>query len=118
MLEGNSKSMKAWFASGEPWIWMNAAAVGISIVAVIGVLALIAVPLARFRPGASHYYPLWIGVLVFTVYFNLLGTGQLWIEQGRLPDWLGLWWVHGLLLGVAVAWIGIRRGRPLRRVTA
>jgi len=74
------------------------------------VLALIAVPLARFRPATSPVYPLWLGVLVFALYFNLLGTGQLWIEQGRIPGWLGLWWVHGLLLAPLFAWLWKRHG--------
>jgi lipopolysaccharide export system permease protein len=82
------------------------------------VLALIAVPLARFRPAMNRFYPLWMGVLVFTLYFNLLGTGQLWIEQGRIPGWLGLWWVHGLLLGLLAGWTGLRRWWSLRRVAA
>ncbi len=43
--------VKTWFASGEPWIWMNAAAVGLSITAVLGVLALIA-----FK-GFAHFWP-------------------------------------------------------------
>jgi lipopolysaccharide export system permease protein len=77
------------------------------------VLALIAVPLARFRPAASRFYPLWMGVLVFSVYFNLLAVGQLWIEQERIPGWLGLWWVHGLLLSPMAGWILIRRWRSL-----
>jgi len=81
------------------------------------VLALIAVPLARFRPATSPVYPLWLGVLVFALYFNLLGTGQLWIAQGRLPGWLGLWWVHGLLLLPLLVWARARRGWP-RRVAA
>ncbi len=66
-------------------------------------LVLVAVPLARYRPGASRYAPLWAGVLVFTLYFSLLGVGRLWIEQGRLPAGAGLWWVHALLLAVALA---------------
>ncbi|HED19672.1 MAG TPA: LptF/LptG family permease, partial [Gammaproteobacteria bacterium] len=74
------------------------------------VLALIAIPLARFRPATSPVYPLWLGVLVFALYFNLLGTGQLWIEQGRVPGWLGLWWVHGLLLAPLLVWAWKRRG--------
>ncbi|GMQ84151.1 MAG: LPS export ABC transporter permease LptF [Gammaproteobacteria bacterium] len=81
------------------------------------VLALIAIPLARFRPTVSPIYPLWLGVLIFTLYFNLLGTGQLWIEQGRIPGWLGLWWVHGLLLVPLLAWAWTRHGWP-RRVMA
>ncbi len=40
-----------WFASGEPWIWLNAAAVGISISAVVGILGLIAVK------GFAHFWP-------------------------------------------------------------
>ncbi|MEA2080823.1 MAG: LPS export ABC transporter permease LptF [Pseudomonadota bacterium] len=82
------------------------------------VLALIAVPLARFRPAMNRFYPLWMGVLVFTLYFNLLGTGQLWIEQGRIPGWLGLWWVHGLLLGPMAGWLCFRHWWSLRRVAA
>jgi len=81
------------------------------------VLALIAIPMARFRPAVSPVYPLWLGVLVFALYFNLLGTGQLWIEQGRVPGWLGLWWVHGLLLIPLLAWAWTRHGWP-RRVMA
>jgi lipopolysaccharide export system permease protein len=51
-------------------------------------------------------------MLVFALYFNLLGTGQLWLEQGRVPGWLGLWWVHGLLLMPLLAWKCARRGWP------
>jgi lipopolysaccharide export system permease protein len=80
------------------------------------VLALIAVPLARFRPGVSRYYPLWLGVLVFTVYFNMLGTARLWIEQDRLPASQALWWVHAALLaGFAAVLVMHRQWRARRR---
>jgi lipopolysaccharide export system permease protein len=75
------------------------------------VLFLIAVPLARFRPATSRFYPVWLGVLVFTVYFNLLATARLWLAQASTPDWLGLWWVHALLLAGLLAWLRL----PLRR---
>ena len=45
MLKGEKASLKTWVSSGELWIWVNAAAVGISIAAVGGLLALIAAPL-------------------------------------------------------------------------
>ena len=82
------------------------------------VLAFIAVPLARFRPAGNRFYPLWMGVLVFTLYFNLLGIGQLWIEQGRIPAWLGLWWVHASILGLTAGWAGLRRWRARGQVAA
>ncbi|TCK19007.1 lipopolysaccharide export system permease protein [Thiogranum longum] len=73
------------------------------------VLALIAVPLARYRPAASRYTPLWLGLLLFAVYFNLLGVGHLWIEQGRLPAALGLWWVHAVVLALAAVVVFLHR---------
>jgi lipopolysaccharide export system permease protein len=77
------------------------------------VLALIAVPLARFRPATSRFYPLWLGVLVFALYFNLLATAELWLTHQVLPLWLGLWWVHLLfLVGLLLA---LRPWRAWRR---
>ncbi len=47
-----TRSPGRWLASGEPWIWMNAAAVGLSIAAVCGILLLILVRgVALFWPG-------------------------------------------------------------------
>lgn len=51
MLHSQKTSVRSWFSSGELWIWMNAAAVGISIAAVGGLLALIAVR------GLAHFWP-------------------------------------------------------------
>ena len=42
---------KKWFKSGEPMIWLNAAAVSISLIIVIGLLVLIAVR------GLGHFWP-------------------------------------------------------------
>ena len=35
-------SVKKWFKDGDPWIWINAGAVAISMIMVFGLLALIA----------------------------------------------------------------------------
>ena len=43
--------VKAWFKGGTPWIWLNAGAVSIALVAVFGLLLLI-----LFR-GMSHFWP-------------------------------------------------------------
>lgn len=80
------------------------------------VLALIAVPLGRFRPAVGSYYPVALGVLLFTLYFNLLGAAQLWIVQGWLPSWLGLWWVHLVPLVLVFGWNALLRAAARRRV--
>jgi phosphate transport system permease protein len=43
--------MRAWFRTGTPWIWLNAGAIALCLVMVLGVLALITVR------GASHFWP-------------------------------------------------------------
>jgi len=43
--------IRQWFKSGTPWIWLNAGAVSIALVAVFGLLFLI-----MFR-GMSHFWP-------------------------------------------------------------
>ncbi len=37
------RSLKEWWLSGEPFVWLNAAAVSISIIAVVGLLLLLLV---------------------------------------------------------------------------
>ncbi|MEY3882543.1 MAG: phosphate transporter, permease protein PstA [Pseudomonadota bacterium] len=43
--------IRLWFKSGVPWIWLNAAAVSICIIMVLGVLGLVTVR------GAGHFWP-------------------------------------------------------------
>ena len=44
-------SIKAWYKSGSPWVWLNAGAVAISVILVVGLLSLIAVR------GLGHFWP-------------------------------------------------------------
>ncbi|MBJ7536419.1 phosphate ABC transporter permease PstA [Marinomonas transparens] len=45
------KSVSEWVKSGDPWVWLNAGAVAISVIMVIGLLLLIAVR------GLGHFWP-------------------------------------------------------------
>lgn len=47
----SNSNLKIWFQKGTPWIWLNAGAVAISIVMVVGLLALLTVR------GMSHFWP-------------------------------------------------------------
>lgn len=45
------KSVSEWVKSGDPWVWLNAGAVAISVIMVVGLLLLIAVR------GLGHFWP-------------------------------------------------------------
>lgn len=47
----SNKSFSSWYKSGNPWVWLNAGAVSISLVMVVGLLLLIAVR------GLGHFWP-------------------------------------------------------------
>ncbi len=75
MLHTEKSSVRTWLSSGELWIWMNAAAVGISIAAVGGLLALIAVR------GLAHFWPADIAEIQY-----LTANGQPAVAVGEMIE--------------------------------
>jgi lipopolysaccharide export system permease protein len=67
------------------------------------VLTVLAVPLARLRPRQGRYARVWVAVVVYIIYQNLLSAGQAWIAHGTIPVALGLWWAHGAVILLALA---------------
>ena len=53
----NKSSMRQWFKSGDPWIWMIGGGLAISLIMVVGLLLLIAVLLFVFFPVAAQNNP-------------------------------------------------------------
>jgi lipopolysaccharide export system permease protein len=74
------------------------------------VLSILAVPLSRSQPRQGRYGKLAIGLLVFIIYFNMMSAGKAWLEQGVVAPAVGLWWVHGLMLGFALLLLGLQNG--------
>jgi lipopolysaccharide export system permease protein len=74
------------------------------------ILGILAVPLSRSQPRQGRYGRLAIGLLVFIIYFNLLSAGKAWVEQEAVPTAVGMWWVHGIMLGVAGAMLAYQNG--------
>jgi len=74
------------------------------------ILAVMAVPLSRSQPRQGRYGKLAIGLLVFIIYFNLMSAGKAWLEQGTVSQSLGLWWVHGLMLTIALGMLALQNG--------
>ncbi|HPE58692.1 MAG TPA: LPS export ABC transporter permease LptF [Thiolinea sp.] len=70
----------------------------ISIVLSAPVLAFLAFPLSYTAPRQGRYSKIALGILIYGLYANLLATARSMIEKGDLPLWLGMWWIHLILL--------------------
>jgi lipopolysaccharide export system permease protein len=77
-------------------------------------LALIAIPLSHTNPRRGKYAKLFVAILFYVAYRNLLGTARHWIEDGALPFLPGLWLVHGLALAAALVLFSIEPERRQR----
>jgi len=78
------------------------------------ILAILAVPLSRSQPRKGRYARMAVGLLVFIIYFNLMSAGKAWLEQGTLPPAVGIWWVHALMLALALGLLAVQNGMHRR----
>jgi lipopolysaccharide export system permease protein len=62
------------------------------------VLALLAVPISRTNPRQGKYARLFLAVLIYLIYNNLLGIADGWVARGVLSPIIGMWWVHIVML--------------------
>jgi lipopolysaccharide export system permease protein len=67
-------------------------------------MALLALPLSHTNPRQGRYSKVALGILIYAIYANALMTGRGLLEKGSTPDWLGLWWVHLLMLAF-ILWL-------------
>lgn len=69
-------------------------------------LVLLAVPMSKVEPRQGRYGRLLSGILIYILYFNAMGIAKLQVEKGSLPEWPGIWLVHGLVLlwGLWLLW--------------
>jgi lipopolysaccharide export system permease protein len=67
------------------------------------VLTLLAIPLSRLRPRQGRYARVWVAVVIYFLYSNLISVGKVWISRGTVPEALGLWWTHAAVVLLALA---------------
>jgi lipopolysaccharide export system permease protein len=67
------------------------------------VLTVLAIPMSRLRPRQGRYARVWLALVVFLVYWNLIAAGQAWIARGAIPVYVGLWWTHVAIIFFALA---------------
>jgi len=65
-------------------------------------LPLFALAMNRYSINESRYVPLFTAILVYLIYSNLLGMSKTMLRRDEVPDYVGLWWVHLLLVCITV----------------
>jgi lipopolysaccharide export system permease protein len=80
----------------------------ISVLLLIPVITLIAVPMSRVKPRQGRYSKLFPAALIYVAYFISLEFCRDRIAEGELDPAIGLWWVH--LVFVALGVILFRAG--------
>ena len=61
-------------------------------------LMLLAVPLSYSAPRSGRAGRLAVAMLVYLFYTNMLKVSASWISDDKLSPWIGLWWVHLLVV--------------------
>jgi lipopolysaccharide export system permease protein len=78
------------------------------------IMAVFAIPLSFVNPRSGRSWNLVFAVLIYALYNNLLSIFQAWTAQGKLPGWLGLWPVHGVMVAI-LAFLFWRQLHGMRR---
>lgn len=73
-------------------------------------LALVSVPLSQTTPRKGRYGKIALGLVLYLAYSNVLVVARNALADGDVPLWLGMWWAHGLTLGLILLLLGHRLG--------
>ena len=77
-------------------------------------LAMLAVPLSRTSQRQGRYGKLALAMVLYILFTNFLNVVHSWLQNSRIPLELGFWWVHALLIILALLLLLTQSGmRPL-----
>jgi lipopolysaccharide export system permease protein len=72
----------------------------ISLILSCLLLSILAILLMQSHANERRYTPFVIGISIYLIYSNLLGIAQTLLKRDVIPAFIGLWWVHLILIGV------------------
>lgn len=84
----------------------------VSIILSAPVLALLAFPLSYTAPRQGRFSKIAVAILLYGLYANGLATLRGMLESGSLPIWVGMWWVHVLVVALAFWLLRKYYGKP------
>ena len=78
----------------------------ISIPLMVFCLTVLGVPLSRVNSRSGKYAKIFPGIILAFIYANFMFVVRGWVASGKIPVWLGMWWLHAIviLLGIGLLW--------------
>jgi lipopolysaccharide export system permease protein len=61
-------------------------------------LAMLGVLISRTSPRQGRFAKLFIAILIYVIYSNVISIARSWIEQNEVSVEIGIWWVHLVFL--------------------
>lgn len=86
-----------------------------SLPLIVPVVTLLAVRLSRVNPRQGRFFHLLPAMMIYILYLGLLIVARDALASGRVPEWIGMLWVHVVFLGLGLwlqfgpAWLRRRR---------
>lgn len=75
----------------------------------IPLMTLIAVPMARVNVRQGKFAKMFPAILLYLGYFGLMIAGRKALEDGVVPPYLGMWWIHASALFLGILLLGKER---------
>lgn len=72
----------------------------ISLVISCFLLSILAILLMQSHASERRYTPFIIGISIYLIYSNLLSIAQTLLKRDAIPAFIGLWWVHLILIAI------------------
>ena len=78
----------------------------LSIPLMVFTLTLVAVPLSRVNPRSGKFAKLLPAVIIYIFYANFMFIARNATASGKIPLWIGMWWIHLLVVffGLLLIW--------------
>ena len=69
-------------------------------------LTLVAVPLSRVSPRSGKFEKLLPAIIFYVLYANFMFIARNALVSGKIPLWMGMWWLHlfAALVGLFLIW--------------
>ncbi len=73
-----------------------------SLPLIVPIVTLLAVRLCRVNPRQGRFFHLLPAMLLYILYLGLLIVARDALATGKVPEWVGLLWVHGVFLALGL----------------